>query len=467
MVPYFPKAISNKGLTVYAISLLIVSVVFINYAMGVVWIAMGLLEVALFFLLSNRLSIDWQYFSHKTFAQNLFGIGFLLRAVWVIFSYYFYTYHTGIPFEFDPADSLYYYEESEWLRKESLSQIWYYLIVVPDAVSDSGYLFYLALLQKITGYNIILVRLVKALISAYTCVLLYKLAKRTAGEEVGRMAGIFAMLMPNLIIYCGLHLKETEMVFLAVAFLERTDYLLRAPKFKIVNLILPLLIAVVLFTFRTVIGAVVLFSLVTATIFMPNHTMKKGRRIVVLLWAILAVAVLAGGTIMNEVEEMWNGRGSNQEAKRSEQTARGNQWARYATAPIMAPMMFVMPFSTMVDTNQNNQKVMHGGNYVRNFMGGLVLIALFVIIFKEKKWRDFALIGSYGIAYLGIIAMSGFANAERFLLPGLPALIILWAFGVSVLNPKRLKFMKIWFYIVPLMEIGWAFFKLGSRGIGL
>lgn len=467
MIPYFPKAISNKGLLVYVISLVAVSVVFMNYAMGIVWMALGLLEVTLFFVLSNRLSLDWQRLSPKTFIHNMFGIAFLLRAIWVFFSYYFYTHHTGIPFEFTAGDSLYYYEESGWLYKEKISSIWHYLIVLPDSVSDSGYLFYLALIQKITGYNIILVRLVKALISSYTCVLLYKLAKRTVGEEVGRLTGVFAMLMPNLIFYCGLHLKEVEMVFLAVAFLERTDYLLRAPKFKIVNVILPLLIAVVLFTFRTVMGAVVLFSLVTAVVFLPNRTMKRGRRVVVLLWVLLAVVVLAGGTIMNEVEEVWNDRGENQESRRLEQTVRGNRWAKYATAPVMAPMMFVMPFSTMVDTGQENQLVFHAGNYVRNFMGGLVLIALFVIIFKEKKWRDFALIGSYGIAYLGIISMSGFANAERFLLPGLPLLIILWAYGVSVLNSKRLKFMKIWFYIVPLMEIGWAFFKLGNRGLGI
>lgn len=38
------------------------------------------------------------------------------------------------------------------------------------------------------------------------------------------MAGIFYMLMPNLIMYTGSHLKEAEMVFLTVAFIERADY---------------------------------------------------------------------------------------------------------------------------------------------------------------------------------------------------------------------------------------------------
>lgn len=168
---------------------------------------------------------------------------------------------------------------------------------------------------------------------------------------------------------------------------------------------------------------------------------------------------------MNEVEEMWANRSSNQESKRTEQTLRGNQWAKYATGTVMAPMVFVLPFSTMVDTGQENQMMLHGGNYVRNFMGVFVLIALISALFVKKNWRNFALIGSFVIGYLGIVSMSGFANSERFLLPGLPCLIIFWAYGVSILNKKSYRFVKIWYYIVPVMEIGWAVFKIGSRGL--
>ena len=80
----------------------------------------------------------------------------------------------------------------------------------------------------------------------------------------------------------------------------------------------------------------------------------------------------------------------NQESKRIQQTARGNQWAKYATGTVMAPMMFVLPFPTMVDVDrQYNQQMINSGNYVRNFMGIFVLIGLFGAIFTQKKWRDF------------------------------------------------------------------------------
>lgn len=465
MVPFFPKIIANKGLTLYVISLLVISIAFHGFAMPFLWMVLGVIEVSLFFGLAPKLSKEWQSKSVKDFARNLFWIAVLLRVVWVVFSYFFYQTQTGQPFEYGSSDAIGYHGEAEWLAGENWSFVWDYLFGSRSSYSDSGYSLYLTTLYKIVGPNIMLARLLKALYSGFTCVLLYKLASRSINEQVGRMAGLMAVLMPNLIIYCGLHVKETEMLFLIVAFLERTDYVLRSKKFTFFGVLVPVLLAAVLFLFRTVLGAVAFFAFVTAVVFSPSRIMKKGRRWAMAGWVILAVAVLAGGVIMNEVEQYWNNRNVNSELKRSEQTSRGNQWAKYATGTVLAPMVFVMPFSTMVDTGQENQMVMHGGNFVRNFMGVFVLITLFVVLFKKKNWRDFALVGSFVVGYLGVISMSGFGNAERFLLPGLPCLIIMWAYGISELTPKSFKFVKYWYVIVPVIEIGWAYFKIGSRGL--
>lgn len=465
MIPYFPKVISSKGLTLYVASLSIVSIAFFSHAMSFTWILLGVVEVSMFFVLSSKYSREWQTKTVKNYEMTLFWMAVLIRVAWVSFSYFFYLNQTGIPFEFDAADSFGYHEEAEWLSAADWDVVFDYLYFSRNSVSDSGYLTYLTTVYKIFGPSIYMARIMKCLLSAFSCVLIYRLAKRTVNESIGRMVGIFAVFMPNLIIYCGLHLKETEMLFLVIAFLERTDYVMRSKKFTFLGILVPIVLAAVLFTFRTVLGAVALFSFVTAVVFSPSRIMKKGRRWVMAGWVILSIIVLAGGTIMTEVEEYWNDRDSNQEAKRMQQTLRGNQWAKYATGAVMAPMIFVMPFSTMVDTDQGNQMVLHGGNYVRNFMGIFVLITLFNVFFKKKNWRDFALIGSFVVGYLGIISMSGYANAERFLLPGLPCLIIMWAYGISELSAKSFKFVKYWYVIVPVMEIGWAYFKIGSRGL--
>lgn len=467
MIPFFPKHIATKAFTMYAVALIAVTIAFSRYAMGIEFILLGVIEVAAFFFLSSRYTQEWQKVPEKIFVKNLFVTAFALRAAWVLFSYFFYKWQTGQPFEFEAADALGYHGDAEWMAGEPLSTMVNYLFTSrPGYYSDSGYLVYLTLLYKIIGTGIIPARIVKAAISAVTCVLIYRLASRTFDEKVGRMAGIFSLFMPNLIIYCGLHLKETEMLFLCVAFLERADYLLRSKRYNVMTIAVPILLAASLFLFRTVLGVVTFFSLVTALVFYTSKVVGKAKRAMLIGWTTLAIAIFAGGTIINEVESLWANRGENQTTKREAQTLRGNRWAQYATGTVMAPMMFVLPFPTMVDVaEQHNQEVMHGGNFVRNFLGVFVIIALYTAIFVKKSWRNLTLIGAYVVGYLGVVSMSGFANSERFLLPGLPVLLILAAYGVSELNAKTYKWVNAWYYVVLLMAVAWAFFKVGSRGL--
>ena len=256
------------------------------------------------------------------------------------------------------------------------------------------------------------------------------------------------------------------MIFLMVAYLERADYLLRSKKYNVLTIALPVLLAISLFTFRTVLGAAAVFSFVTALVFTNTSVIGKKKRIMLIGWGVLAALTLTGGVIMTELEGYIEEKDINQSNKRLVQTERGNQWAKYATGTVMAPMMFVLPFPTMVDVDeQYTQQMLSGGNYVRNFLGGFVLIAVFSALFITKNWRNLSLIGSFVIAYLGIVSTSGFANSERFLLPALPVLLIMAAYGISLLDAKNYRYVKMWYYVVPVMAVAWAFFKLGSRGL--
>ncbi len=466
MIPFFPKQIATKGIYLYLGALTAVSLVFFSHAMAIDFLLMGLIWVVGFFLLSNYCSKKWQETTQKNFLLNIFFIALGLRWAWTIFAYIYYTLKTGMPFEFSAGDSIWYHEESIGNIHAPISVIWDYLFIHTQTVSDSGYVFYLSLLSKLTGESILLPRLINCIFSAGTCVLIYFLAKRNIGEEGGRLAAIFACFMPNLIFYCGLHLKETVMIFLMVAYLERADYLLRSKKYNIFTIAIPALLALSLFTFRTALGGVAVFAFVTALVFTNTSVIGKTKRYMLIGWGLLAAITLTGGTILNEVEGLLEDRDTNQANKRLMQTNKGNQWAKYATGTVMAPMMFVLPFPTMVDVDeQYNQQMLSGGNYVRNFLGGFVLIALFSAIFITKNWRNLSLIGSFVIAYLGIVSSSGFANSERFLLPGLPVLLIMAAYGVTLLNAKNYRFIKIWYWVVPVMGFAWAFFKLGSRGL--
>lgn len=465
MIPFFPKNIAHRAIAVYLISLSLVSIFFVGYRISWGYALLGLIGVMGFFLLTANWSAAWRVYPEKQFVRFLFYTALGIRLVWVIASYYFYIQATGLPFEFAAADSIGYHDEAVWLAGLNWSQVWDYYLGAAG-VSDIGYPLYLTVIYKSFGPIVILPRIFKAFISAYTCILLYNLSKRTFGEDTGRMVGIMSALMMNLVVYCGYHLKETEMLFLEVAFLERADYMFRSQKTTLWNILLPSLLALSLFFFRTVLGTVAVFSLATAVLLMNTPSMKRGwKRLTLIGWGLLCLLVLGGGTIMTEVEGYWERKEDNLVKRRYQQTVRGNQWAQYATGAVMAPMVFVLPFSTMVNVDeQYGQQEKHGGNFVRNFMGFFAILGIYEAI-RRKRLGDFVLIGSFVIAYLGIVSLSGFSNSERFLLPGLPGLIMIWGYGVSALRKSTFKLLTPWCFIVVAMEIAWAFFKLGSRGL--
>ena len=467
MIPFFPKQISYRAIVVYLAALIVVSLVYSAFSMQWQFFALGIAFVTCFFLLTTHWTKDSVKRSDKQFVGFLFVLALLLRLVWVIVSYIYYSDYTGSPFGYELADAVAYHETGEWLASSPWStSIDYFFPTSGVPLSDVGYPIYLTVLYKLFGPVVIIPRVFKAFLSAFMCVLVYRLSLRTFGESTGRMAGIMCALMPNFIIYCGNHLKETEMVFLEVAFLERLDFLLRNRKIRFWSIFFPTILAFSLFFFRTVLGAAAVFTAATAVLLSSAPAMRKVEKKLALAgWGVLCLAVLSGGTIMTEIESYWEEKDVNASSKRYEQTLRGNQWAQYATGAVMAPMAFVLPFSTMVDVDQQyGQQEKHGGNYIRNFMGFFAILAVYEA-FRRKKWRDFALIGSFVIAYLGVVALSGFSNSERFLLPGLPGLIMMWAYGVSALREKTYKLLTPWCFIVLAMEVAWAYFKLGSRGL--
>ncbi len=466
MIQFFPRQISERAIVTYLVALTIVSIVFFNYAMLFEYMVLGIIFVSVFFTMTQKWSIEWGDIPEKHYIGRLFSIAITLRLTWVVVSYFHYIEVTGVPFEVGAADALGYHNEAEWFATEPWSVAFNYWFS-GGGFSDVGYPFYLTFLYKIVGPVIIIPRILKTFISSYMCVLIYRLSSRMFNEKVGRMAGIMCALMPNLIIYCGYHLKETEMMFLLVAYMERTDYLLRERKYNIWTISVPMLLAGSLFFFRTVLGVAAVFSFVSAVLFANTPSMKKGtKRIAIIGWGLLCIIVAGGGTIMTEVEEYWNLRHTNSDNKRMEQASRGNQWAVYATGSVLAPMVVALPLSTMVHIEdiQVAQETKHSGNYIRNFMAFFALIAMYEAI-RQKKWRDFALVGAYTFAYLGVISLSGFGNSERFLLPGLPGLIIMWTYGISQLRAKTYNLLRYWSVIVVLMEVAWAYFKIGSRGL--
>lgn len=465
MVAYFPNLISRKAMMSYFIALAIISVIFMNRILPFVWMLFGTVEVCSFFYFSNQLTKRWYRLRPETFAEKLFWTSLTIRLIYMVFVYFFYDYMTGRPFMFYSADEQGYFAGAK---------IWnqYGFEVFRDSLrwvdfSDSGEVVWNGLLCWIFGPYILVARIGHCFASALTCVLVYRIAKRHFGESTARMAAIFCMLMPNLIYYCGIHLKEANMVFVTVLLVDSVDAILSEKIFNWKSLALAVFSVVAMFSFRTALGIVGILATLIALILNKGKLTAVWKRVGLAVFVAIVISTTTiGNRLMTEFDELWKNREQNQSAGmefRSER-AGGNAFAKYMSSAVFAPAIFTIPFASMVYTEgQENQQMLNGGNYVKNVMSGFVLFVL-VLLLVSGDWRKHVLPLSLMLGYLTVIAFSNFAHSERFHQPALPFELMFAAYGISQLKKKNVKWIDYWLVFVVVANIAWAWFKLAGRG---
>lgn len=468
MLSYFPKYFSNKAIATYLIAFFVVTIIWYEQSMPLLWMCWGVVEVILFFLLSNSLSKKLLNISSKQFKNKMFWWSFFLTLSYVIITYFLYIYLRGEPFEYDPSDGMGYHNESLWFvecfNTDNLKSYWDYFNT--KDFSDTGYQIYLNYLYTIIDGNIFITRVIKCIFRAWMVVLVYKLASRTFGESVGRMAAIFCMLMPHFSFYAASHRKEMEMILIVVLCIERIDYFLRLRKFSYKDLFLSVALIGVTFTLRTALGIAVVFAFAVALLLTNERILNKNRKWAMIICGGLFVLSISGGTIVNQITSLYEAKIAGTQGKDMEwRSKRGNEFAKYAGAAVFAPMIVAIPFPTMVDVSeQYNQQRLNGGYYIKNILAFFVMFTLYWII-KNKQWRNYVLIYGYTFSYLLIIAFSNFAHSERFHLPALPFLLILAAYGISLCNNKQKKYYSWYCYGMCVVAIAWNMFKLAGRGL--
>lgn len=434
----------------------------------------GAVSVFAFFYGSNQLTKQWANYSNRLFEKKLLSLALILRICYVIFIYFFNQYLYGHPYESEIGDIGFYIPTAEQgvdliLHNENLLKSWNDWGI---QFSDMGYMLYLSLLYLVTGSisTVLLPLLLKSVFGAYTCLFLYRFAARHFGEAVGRMAGIFCILQFNLIWWCGSMMKETEMIFLLVLFLERIDYLLHQSHLPTGKMILVVVLGVSLFFFRTVLG-VVAFAAVLGNVFFSSHKLMNWSKKV--LAGVLVLTVLGfalGDSLYSEVQDLTN-TADNQQYQETNMNWRaeregGNQFAKYAGAVVFAPLIFTIPFPSMVYSQPDQEMLMmvNGGNYVKNVMSFFVILAMFSLLFSGQ-WKKHILPIAFTSGYLVALVISVFAQSGRFHMPILPFEMMFAAYGISLMNNKK----KRWFLYALVFEflavVGWSWFKLAGRGL--
>lgn len=409
----------------------------------------------------------------SVFEKRLLIYALIPRVLFTLLIYWIFQSNYSDEFGFEAGDATFYHDQAKdfanALRNGNFITVWNRTAKMID-ISDLGYSAYVGFIYWLTGDSIIIVRLLKCLLSAITVLLIYRIAKRNFDESTARIAAIFCALWPNFWYYCGVHLKETEMVFLGVLFVEQADQMLRSRQFIAWKVIPVLLIAAALFTVRTPLGLVALLALVFSLVMSSSKVVNWGKRIIVGTLAIALIAVTMGNRIQEQAQSLLETAQSQDQRSNMEWRAtrdNGNAFAKYAGSAIFAPMIFTLPFPTMANVEgQDVQQLLNGGNFVKNIMSFFVLVAMFALLLSGE-WRQHLLPLSFMLGYLVVLSLSNFAQSERFHQPALPFEIMFAAYGLSIAVQKKKykRWFTYWCGIMFIAAIAWNWFKLAGRGL--
>ncbi len=478
-----PKYILNGAIGVYFIAVATLFVLYRSYLMSLMWVLIGGAFIMMFFYGSKQIAAKWRYLHPKRFEKKLFQTALALRLTITTLLYGFFYVMTDGFFDFEPADVEWYHEVASdiatWFYNGNWN-IWQTFNIVTGGrvgLDDSGYPLYLSVVYILTNKSILLARLVQCVWSTYTCLFVYRIAQRHFEEPTARLAAIFCMFMPNMVIYCGLHLKETVMTFLTLWFVDRADALMINRNFSFRTVIGVALIGLSLFSFRTVLGAALFLSFAMALVFSSTRLIRGGRRTLLIALSFSFVVVAFSGRLKEEVMTIVNSdirgqqRTSMQLRYGSGKGSGGNRFVDNVGAAVFAPLIFTLPFPTMVNPDGQEQKLlMHGGNYVKNVMSGLVILSMFMMLFGgdirslDAEWRKHVLPLAVYLGYLVILTFSQFAHSERFHQPILPFAMLFAAYGLTHFKPRQRWMWSLWLVVIFAICIGWQYIKLRGRG---
>lgn len=475
---FMPRWFMERAIYLYLGLLVTVGIIFRGHWMPWYFILFGLIEVIGFFYYSNYLTKEWSesHVRDNVFEKRIFLTALVIRIVYVLLSYWFYTEMTGVPFEFHAADSLFYDNAAkhgaDYLRNFGVRGFWGYFEEYNHNlgfdISDMGYSAYLSFVYYMTDNSILTTRLIKALLSATTVWVIYCLAKRNFEEKIARFTAILCAVMPNMIYYCGLQLKEVEMVFMTVLLVEQSDSMLRSKHLSAWQLFFVLLIGAGLFTIRTALAIVAILALLFTLVLASNKVMNWAKRLILGLLAVALIGVTIGNRIEENARQLVeqvraDGQKTNMEWRANRDN--GNKLAKYAGSAVFAPMIFTIPFPTLVSVpNQENQLLIHGGNFVKNILSGVVIFVLFVLLLTGD-WRKYAMPLSFMLGYLVVLTFSSFPHSERFHQPALPFELMFAAYAITLLGKREKRWFNYWLILIFVAIIAWQWFKLAGRNM--
>lgn len=474
---YYPKWFANKSTVAFIAAFALCSVVF-GHVLPFEYAAVSILSVLVFFFAGRSAYRSWKSVGVKTFEKRLFLVGFLLRFSWVLYCYLFFNFkHYGYNFG-DAGDTDWYmmFAKSicQWIQsgfKQSFSML---MLINDSAIDDVGYPFWLSILYFIFGVDndVFIPMLVKCIVSAFCAVFVSRIARNHFGENVARVTGLFVMLNPNMIYWCGCMFKESEMVFLTCWYLYLMDKALyKSAKHSLKSILPAVFVGMYLFFFRSALGLVAFAAVLLHVVLASKKTISIAKKITLALFVIIVLLAGIGDNVRRQMNNVIDVVESDEQSKNMEwrsKRAGGNDFAKYASATVFAPLIFTIPFPTfsMANESQILQAQLSGGSFIKNIISFFVIFSMFSMLFSGE-WRKHVFIVAFTCGYLGALVFSNFAQSGRFHMPIMPMLMLFGAYGISLVqkNKKWKNRYTLILFVEVFICIGWNWFKLKGRGL--
>ena len=242
------------------------------------------------------------------------------------------------------------------------------------------------------------------------------------------------------------------------------DYLIRSKKYTVWNILFPILLIGLVFGFRTISGMCLMFAFFVFIMLSSNDLVSKKSKIIMVATMVVLFFAFLFSPIGWEMRNIYKLKFTDLNYQTRKYQAEGMKHAELANSFLMAPGAFVLPLAPMVETSPDHNKMIHGSTYVKNFLAFFAMLSILVII-RQKKWRDFSLIGAYEFSYLAIIMFSFSANSERYHQPAIPVLIIMAAYAMTRLRHRDLKWFYIYSGVLFVALLAWNWLKISARGL--
>lgn len=467
----WPKKFTEIALTFSFVVLFIHFALFPNYVLPWALLLFGAIVIIIFYNAMTFFTIRWRVMPAKSFIKSLFITSFFIKIFFLICTLLLIIIvdPKSFPFEIGGGeDSVYYHKAGSMVADnlfktdlEKPLKYWY------KEKADFGYPTYVGFVYFIFGKYTILLRLISILFSSFTVVMIYKLARNIYNEAIGRFAGIMAMLIPVMLWFDTMAVKESIMVFLIILCLHTQSAIIQSRKINIFRIFILIASIFLLFYFRLFLMG--LLSVVTVVFFMLNLSNRKIPRATVLVaFLIIIIAFYAIIVETNAFDEfkvlMVQSQTQLEDELAGAAVGRGVTYQKSLVVPFLLVGSIVTPFPSLLFFNSEQLTM------VSHFFNELIRNCLYffgflgIWISYKKYFKKSSLIVLFTLGYIFVLTVAGKSFQDRFQFPAFPGMLILIAVGF-VEGKKYFRNWTLYLFFVGAAIIMWNLFKLSIRGL--